>query len=90
MILIYKHLSWCLKKTLKKYLRGRPSCSWLPHGLMAKISPLTMAARIRIPLREHRPNHLAMQRTLMNNYYETLMLLLRIHLFLRPSAFKSP
>ena len=25
-----------------------------------------MAARIRIPLREHRPNHLAMQRTLMN------------------------
>ena len=24
MILIYKHLSWCLKKTLKKYLRGRP------------------------------------------------------------------
>ena len=28
-----------------------------------------MAARIRIPLREHRPNHLAMQRTLMNNYY---------------------
>ena len=28
-----------------------------------------MAARIRIPLREHRPNHLAMQRTLMNNYF---------------------
>ena len=26
-----------------------------------------MAARIRIPLRERRPNHLAMQRTLMNN-----------------------
>ena len=27
-----------------------------------------MAARIRIPLREHRPNHLAMQRTLMNEF----------------------
>ena len=30
-----------------------------------------MAARIRIPLREHRPNHLAMQRTLMNGYFES-------------------
>ena len=28
-----------------------------------------MATRIRIPLRERRPNHLAMQRTLMNNSY---------------------
>ena len=27
-----------------------------------------MAARNRIPLREHRPNHLAMQRTLIYNY----------------------
>ena len=25
MILIHKHLSWCSKKTLKKYLRERPN-----------------------------------------------------------------
>ena len=31
-----------------------------------------MAARIRIPLRERRPNRLAMQRTLMNNYFDIL------------------
>ena len=40
MILIHKHLSWCSKKTLKKYSRGRPSCFdgktvddlWMPPG----------------------------------------------------------
>ena len=28
-----------------------------PHGQMGKTSSLTKAARVRVPLREHRPNH---------------------------------
>ena len=43
--------------------------------------PLTMAARIRIPLREHSPNHLAMQRTLKIN------ILFFIYLFLTRLTF---
>ena len=36
-----------------------------------RLPPLTMAARIRIPLREHRTKHPVMLWTLMNNYLVT-------------------
>ena len=39
----------------------------LPNGLMVKTSPLTMVARIRILVWEHRPDRPVIQRTLMKN-----------------------
>ena len=47
-----------------------------------------MAARIRIPLREHRPNHLAMQRTLKNNYYYKAELVRPNHLVMKWTLIK--
>ena len=53
---IFNYDGWLLRVYLSR--RGVRQGSVLPRGLAVKTSHVTVAARVQIPLQEHRPNHL--------------------------------